>query len=1169
MSGGSRHQRISQIMRACLEASPDERDAILRREAEDDTSLIAVVTSLLEFDQSADNDVFSEDAIREGRQALHKVIDDAPDAFDDVARLPESIGGYQVIRKIGEGGMGVVYEAQQENPRRRVALKIIRSHLTTDALKRRFQREAHLLGRLQHPGIAHVYESGFAQVGQDRIPYLAMELIDGCPLDEFVRSRQPDVRQRLEIVALAADAVHHAHQNGVIHRDLKPSNILVIADIAASRNMIAGYADADDRPSAHSPSGRIKIVDFGVALATDGDVHLASLQTHVGHLVGTITYMSPEQIASDSATLDHRCDVYALGAIAHEMLAGNPPLDVRHRSIADAAQVIRDDEPSRLGSVDAMFRGDVETIVGKALEKDPDRRYMTAAELAADIRRYLSHRPILARRASAWYRARKFARRNRILVGGVAATLIVLWIGLISTTWLAIRESDAHREAGRALYRASLAVADAALRDGDVVTADQHLASTPPSMRGWEWSHYTSKLDQSCASLDFKSHETTSDLTASRGNAHVWFSDHDNRLHVGFFCVREQRIEAGSWDATTLRPLGTWLVPDANVFAPFANGNNVFVHGHSEDYAYDAVNGTREVLNRSVELPATRRLDLLSTLPDFQTMPNSRLADDMSDRKFASIAFSPTGRFACVASDDTDVSVYSLLDDEPPLRLEPHREGIGSAVFSETGRFLITAGNDRRLACFDLEQNGQRVWERREAHQDAILAAALSPDGRTLATGGQDRMLRLWDARTGEPDGRLVGHHNPILAIGFSKDGRQLASYSLDTVKMWQLEFAHDPSVLRDHLWFVYSVAVSPDGALLASHGASLRLRDARTGKLVFEESARDVTMDANVSFSSDSRQLLIHRRRAAGNARYDESFLFDTHTGQIVTPAVLRELGDDARFLAGGRYIGSNTPGEGYRIVDPQSGEIVSKLGDVRGVVMGTSGRRLACIAGDEVQLRDTTSGAILHRWPERSASRVFLFRDESILAVALAYGPVVLLDVQTGQRLGSLIGHAYRVTCFAELPTFDRLVTGSDDRTIRLWDIDRLDDVCVLRGHTDRIWDLAVAPDERVIFSGAGDYTVRQWGIRRASEWSADQEDYAHAVETLSPLIQRLIADSNSDPVSAARKIDELPSMSIRMRQIAHQELLRQISTGQVISRSVMPNEMRRRGNADLIAE
>mgnify|MGYP000415725842 CR=1 FL=1 len=365
--------------------------------------------------------------------------------------LPGRVGPYSVLRKIGEGGMGVVFEARQEHPQRVVALKIIRPGFASPSMLRRFRQEADVLGQLQHPGIAHIYDAGTAEVelpggGRTVQPFFAMEYVRGRPLSEYAESHRLDLRQRLELVARIADAVHHAHQKGVIHRDLKPANILVVADAPEP----ASAAAASRRSQGSSAAGFAlpgdlrawpKILDFGVARLTESETHTMTRQTAVGQLVGTVPYMSPEQVAGDTRDIDIRSDVYALGVILFELLARRLPYDLRERSLADAARVIRDEEPTRLSASDRRLRGDVETIVSKALEKDRDRRYASAAEFAADIRRYLRDEPIVARPASAFYQLRKFARRNRALVGGAAATLVVLAMGVVVASTLAIRES--------------------------------------------------------------------------------------------------------------------------------------------------------------------------------------------------------------------------------------------------------------------------------------------------------------------------------------------------------------------------------------------------------------------------------------------------------------------------------------------------------------------------------------------------------------------------------------------------------------------------------------------------------------------------------------------------------------------------------------------------------
>jgi non-specific serine/threonine protein kinase/serine/threonine-protein kinase len=288
------------------------------------------------------------------------------------------VGLYRILRLIGEGGMGVVYEAEEEHSRRRVALKIIKPGLANLELLRRFEHESVALGRLQHPGIAQIYEAGTSDTGYGRQPYFAMELIQGETLDDYAANHQLPTRGRLEIMARVCDAVHHAHQRGLIHRDLKPGNIVV---------------DQDGQP---------KVLDFGVARLTDCDTK-STLHTVTGRLVGTLAYMSPEQVQADPMELDTRSDVYSLGVILYELLAAKLPYTIG-KQIYEALEAIRSEDPARLSSIDRNYRGDIETIVAKALEKDKDRRYSSAAELGADIQRHLRDEPIVARTPSATYR---------------------------------------------------------------------------------------------------------------------------------------------------------------------------------------------------------------------------------------------------------------------------------------------------------------------------------------------------------------------------------------------------------------------------------------------------------------------------------------------------------------------------------------------------------------------------------------------------------------------------------------------------------------------------------------------------------------------------------------------------------------------------------------------
>jgi non-specific serine/threonine protein kinase/serine/threonine-protein kinase len=410
-------EQVRALCRRALEREPRERAAFLAAYCLDDRALTHAVESQLT--QAADSTAALDAPVWD---ALAAAMAQAGASLDPEVRwLPNTIGRYRVLRLIGEGGMGSVYEAEQDHPRRLVALKVIRPGLLTPETLRRFEREWQALGRLQHPGIAQIYEAGTADTGVGPQPYFAMEYIQGTTLKQYVAERRLPVRERLDLVARIADAVQHAHDRGLIHRDLKPGNILV------------------------DGAGQPKILDFGVARLTDSDAH-RTRQTDLGQLVGTLAYMSPEQVLADPDALDGRSDVYALGVSLYELLAGRMPYTISPR-LHEAVQTIREEDPGRLSSIDRSYRGDIETIVAKALEKDKARRYASPAALADDIRRYLGDQPITARAASASYQLQKFARRHRALVGGLAAVFTVLVVGTVVSAWQAVRASRAERTA--------------------------------------------------------------------------------------------------------------------------------------------------------------------------------------------------------------------------------------------------------------------------------------------------------------------------------------------------------------------------------------------------------------------------------------------------------------------------------------------------------------------------------------------------------------------------------------------------------------------------------------------------------------------------------------------------------------------------------------------------
>ncbi|MBC8201545.1 MAG: serine/threonine protein kinase [Planctomycetes bacterium] len=326
--------------------------------------------------------------------------------------MPTEIGRYKILGIIASGGMGVVYEAMQEAPRRRVALKIIKAGAASEMALRRFEFEAQILAKLSHPNIAQIFEAGTWENENGENPFFAMEYIPGAMgIVDYAQKKDLSIRDRLILFSKICHAVHHGHQKGVIHRDLKPDNILI------------------------DNQGEPKIIDFGVARATDADLAISTMQTTMGQLIGTLQYMSPEQCDADPDRIDTRSDVYALGVILFQLLSGKLPYDLRKQAIHEAVRVIKEQRPDSLGTISTTLKGDIDTIALKAMEKDKDRRYQSAAELATDISHFLNNEPIIARPLSIGYQVRLFTKKYKRTCAAVLLLGISIVLGIVGTSW--------------------------------------------------------------------------------------------------------------------------------------------------------------------------------------------------------------------------------------------------------------------------------------------------------------------------------------------------------------------------------------------------------------------------------------------------------------------------------------------------------------------------------------------------------------------------------------------------------------------------------------------------------------------------------------------------------------------------------------------------------------
>jgi WD40 repeat protein/predicted Ser/Thr protein kinase len=814
-------ERVWDLFDEAADLPAEERGAFLEAACAGDTALRAEVESLLAHEAGPP-------AGDGTRVFLESPLVLAPDGSKPAT--PRQIGHYQVLRTLGEGGMGTVFEAEQENPRRTVALKVIRGGLPSPALAKRFRHEAHILGRLQHPGIAQVYEAGLTEDGQ---PFFAMELIRGQPLDEYTRLRSLTLPARLELLARVCDAVQHAHDKGVIHRDLKPANILI------------------------DESGQPKVLDFGVAHATDADLQTTAGRTVAGQLLGTPTYMSPEQVTADPAELDVRSDVYTLGVILFELLAGRLPYSLAHLPLPEVARVIREQEPYRLGSINKCFRGDVETIVAKALEKDKTRRYAAAGELAADIRRHLHHEPIRARRTSAAERLVRWARRNKALATALAAVALLLVLSSAASIALAVyyRQQEALQR-GLVEEKSELATRNQQLADD--ARAALHQAET--TLVDMQVSHGL--------------------LAGERGDAAQalsWFAAAAEQAGSDPRREADNRLRARNWARTAILPVAAFslgLFPRKLAFRPggelllmLTGKDRLFIWDWRQDKLVSWP-GDQLPVSAACWSPdgGSFVLGTPSGVVQVRKARDGALIHALAHPgAVTALAFSPKGRYLAIASD-----VVRIWDTQTQCFLETgwqHPQAVLTLAFNHKGDRLVTACADKQARLFAVPGlpggpeplfdpvphspsyawplpppafvDGDRglvtitglqqlTWwdaesmKRAQAGDIATRSYSLarvvaSPRGEWFATGGFS-IAEVWNCAAGTSRSIALEHLNLVEDLVFSADGTTLLTMSWDeTARLWSLPEGRPISYPLPHMGIVTLGDLSGDGRYLAT----------------------------------------------------------------------------------------------------------------------------------------------------------------------------------------------------------------------------------------------------------------------------------------------------------------------------------------------------------------
>jgi WD40 repeat protein len=975
--------------------------------------------------------------------------------------------------------MGVVYRARQVKAGRVVALKVIRAGAHAgEAGRARFRAEAEAMARLDHPNIAQVYEVGEHQ----GLPFFSLEFCPGGSLGDRLARRPLPPGEAAGLVETLARAMHHAHAHGVIHRDLKPANVL--------------FGD----------EGRPKVTDFGLAKRRD-----AAGQTGSGAVLGTPSYMAPEQAGGKGKEVGPAADVYALGAILYECLTGRPPF-LAATPLDTLRQVIAEDPvpPSRL---QPGVPRDLEIIGLKCLRKEPHKRYASAADLADDLGRFLRSEPIQARPVSRGERVHLWCRRNPALAAltGAAALLAALVVAVLAVSYTRIKAEKENTEAAARGLKASLYVKGIALahrewQNNNIRLAEQLLDGCPPERRGWEWAY--------CKRL---CHLDLGTLAHGGKVCGLAFTPDGRRV-----------ASAGAGGTVVLQEVATGRVifsaPHPVARNPGVHHNSLAISPDGARLALCCLGGAVRLLSAETGRELLRLRGHDGFVRDVAFSPDgSRLASASWDgvrvwdaakggpplgsfggspHDAASVAFNPKDPARVVTAGwDRTVRLWDVGTGKEVRSLRGHGAPVYSAAFSPDGLRLATTSWDGTAKVWDAA-SGRKLLTLR-GHASFVRSAAFSPDGGRVVTAGEDNAVKVWDARDGRELFTLRGHTWFVVLAAFSPDGRRIASASDDgTVKLWGA--ARDPNLVTfgGHSGWVTALAFSPDGTRAASAGGfwsrgEVKVWDAATGQELrdFRGHRGDVY---GVAFSPDGAR--IASASHDGSAKiWDvetgrELFTLRGHKGYVIGVAFSP---DGARFASAGQ---DGT----VRLWDAQTGDalltIAAHDGYVFAVAFARGGSRLASLGGDgAVKLWDPATGRglltlvrsvppleLAWNWTWNNPL-AFSSDGRRLAAAGIAHdgeAEVTVWDAATGREELNLRGHALTVNAVAFSPNGSRLVTGSNDRTIKLWDAQSGEEVFTLTGHLGGVLAVAFSPDGGRLASGSIDYSARVWGATPTGE-------------------------------------------------------------------------------------